>query len=128
MFGANLSRRTNIERHRYNTEPFGRVSVHIEFDLLFAMQTSTSELLSLVVPEWVDDQAVNHFFLPLPASREIDRDNWDSSINFWEKTIFAVHKELKNLSFTLDDLKTRFKRKGVVPLSLEGVLVLHPLS
>lgn len=87
------------------------------------MEEAKKEAFFRGIREWSDDVRMEKLLGPLPPNRDLDRDNWDSTTKFWEKAIFDSCRHFETMSVSLEELKARFARKGIVPMCLENVLV-----
>jgi hypothetical protein len=72
-------------------------------------------------PIWEDDSAMSGL-MSMPKARHINPTNYDRVIEFWQALIGAYCKHNKSCVFSLDELKTRFRRGSLLPSPLQTVL------
>uniref|UniRef100_H3B5L1 Charged multivesicular body protein 7 n=1 Tax=Latimeria chalumnae TaxID=7897 RepID=H3B5L1_LATCH len=72
--------------------------------------------------EWEDDERMAFLFSAFKQNRDVNTIDWDSKIAFWTSQIFRVTKGSGAVSFTVNELSERFRRKGSVPLGLGTVI------
>jgi hypothetical protein len=76
------------------------------------------------VEEWNDESRMRELFAPLPLTRELNPDKWDSLMEFWsERVLPGAMRSTNSISFTLDQLKASLKRDGFFPAGLDSIVV-----
>lgn len=68
-----------------------------------------------------EDARMNSLYAPFRL-KSVNPVDWESKMNFWCDSISRLCAEKKNPTFTIDDLKTEFKRKNKSPACLDTVV------
>ncbi|XP_034025749.1 charged multivesicular body protein 7 [Thalassophryne amazonica] len=81
-----------------------------------------SSEMTLLLPDWDDDQRMNFLFSDFKENRDVNPSDWDSKLDFWTAAVVQSCRDRGTVSFSLQELSTRFRRKGTSPLGLVTVI------
>ena len=70
--------------------------------------------------EWEDEDRMGYLIAPLPPSCVMSEK--DDKFCFWKKLVLSSSRQLDKPDFTIAELKTRFKWKGLSPTCLPKVV------
>ena len=71
---------------------------------------------------WDDDERMGYLFSGFRGNRQVNPRDWDNKMKFWSELVLNVGRTERSLMLTMEDLSQKFRRKGVVPHCIGGVL------